>query len=385
MNNLSSSLQVACTEAINTLLPLVTSLKEKDELYEKTLNELNNLKEPSPKYKTETVNGVSVSTNELTSEYAAYESKKEELTKLVEQLKKEIEELIAKADSAVSSIKALNGNIVDFNKVSVSSTSTTEDNEKADEEVKPNEEIEGLELTKEEEELVEQTEKVVQESLSNGTYDDLVGGISYNNGETILYNDVGGPETKYSRKILTSHGKVVTVFQQFWCDGISFANGKNTLKNGGCGFSALASILSSKYDTITPEKVFTDMGRKYMYPGDIKAYCEGAYGIKVGGREEVSRYDYSAYKAHLVEEVSKGNMVMTTVNARNDNKYTNNSHWVAIVDYDPQRDEFYISDSADNRDYNAEPIDADRFLNVYSVNTNVVYIADDTNYYKYNN
>ena len=77
-------------------------------------------------------------------------------------------------------------------------------------------------------------------------------------------------------------------------------------------------------------------------------------------------------------------MVITTVKARNDNKYTNNSHWVAIVDYDPVKDEFYISDSADIRDYNAAPIDADRFLKVYSVNTNVIYIADDTNYSKYN-
>lgn len=367
-DNVTNALQVACTESINTLLPLVTTLKEKDELYEKTLNELNNLKEPSKKYETREQNGKEVDTGEFTSEYSAYLQKKEELTKLVADLKKEIEALIVQIDGVVNKIKALNGSVVDFETVSAASGG----------------EVEGLELTEEEEEIVEKTEEMVEEAVASGVYDDLVGGISYNNGETILFNDIGGQEAGYSRKLLTSHGKVVTVFQQFWCEGIPFENGKNTLKNAGCGFNALASILSSKYPDITPEKVFTDMGRKFMYASSIKNYCEGAYGIKVGSREEVSRYDYQAYKAHLVEEVSKGNMVMTTVNARNDNKYTNNSHWVAIVDYDPIKDEFYVTDSADNRDYNAAPIDADRFLKVYSVNTNVVYIADDTNYAKYN-
>lgn len=367
-DNVTNGLQAACTESINTLLPLVTTLKEKDEAYEKAVNELNSLKEPSPKYETKTENGKTVDTGELTSAYSAYVQKKDELTKLIADLKKEIEDLIKQIDGVVNDIKALNGSVVDFDKVSAAASG----------------EVAGLELTKEEEQIVEETQQLVEQAVENGTYDDLVGGISYNNGATILYNDMGGQDEGYSRKLLTSHGKVVTVFQQFWCEGIPFANGKNTLKNAGCGFNALASILSSKYPDITPEKVFTDMGRKFMYASSIKDYCEGAYGIKVGSREEVSRYDYAAYRAHLIEEVSKGNMVMTTVNARNDNKYTNNSHWVAIVDYDPKRDEFYITDSADNRDYNADPIDVDRFLKVYSVNTNVIYIADDSNYHKYN-
>ena len=76
--SVSNGLQVACTESINTLLPLVTTLKEKDELYEKKLDELNSLKEPSPKYETKRVNGKDVDTGELTSEYKKYEKKKKE-------------------------------------------------------------------------------------------------------------------------------------------------------------------------------------------------------------------------------------------------------------------------------------------------------------------
>lgn len=388
-NNLSGALQVACDLSINTLLPLVKELKTKDEEYEAKLNELNSLVEPSPKYETTVKNGITVDTGNLTSAYAAYEKKKSDLTKIVDDLKIELEKLIKDIDKSVEDIKACNNSVTDFNGVSASSPVTTE--------------IEGLELTKEEEELVAVAKELVEETEENEkteeatattTSDDTfstpadlasVTGVSYNNGKTILYNDVGTQEDGYSRKILTSHGKVVTVFQQGWCENIPFANKNgNNLKNAGCGFNALAAIMSSKYEDITPEQVFVEMGREFMYASSIKKYLEGRYNIPVGSREEVSRYDYDAYKAHLVEEVSKGNMVMTTVNARNDNKYTNNSHWVAIVDYDPEKDEFYISDSADIRDYNAAPIDADRFLKVYSVNTNVIYIADDTNYSKYN-
>lgn len=397
--NLTGSLQVACDLSINTLLPLIKNLKIKDEEYESKLNELNSLVEPSPKYETTVKNGKTVDTGNVTSAYAAYEKKKAELTKIVDDLKIELEKLVKDIDKSIEDVKACNNSVTDFNGVSASSSSTTE--------------IEGLELTKKEEELVaaaqelvekteesEETEEVPTESISAETTSiettstdtfktpvDLadIKGVSYNNGKTILYNDLGTQEDGYSRKILTSHGKVVTVFQQGWCENIPFAkkNGNN-LRNAGCGFNALAAIMSSKYEDITPEQVFVEMGREFMYASSIKKYLEGSYNIPVGSREEVSRYDYNAYKAHLVEEVSKGNMVMTTVNARNDNKYTNNSHWVAIVDYDPEKDEFYISDSADIRDYNAAPIDADRFLKVYSVNTNVIYIADDTNYAKYN-
>ena len=72
-------------------------------------------------------------------------------------------------------------------------------------------------------------------------------------------------------------------------------------------------------------------------------------------------------------------MVMVTVDDRY-NKYTNNNHWVAIVDYDSNTDQFYISDSADTNDDNAAPIDVDTFLQKYSVNTNVIYIADSSGY-----
>lgn len=356
-------LQLACSEAINALLPLTVTLKEKDELLEQKIKELESLVEPSPMYETD---AKGKETGEKTQAYKEYEETKSRLEQEIATLKSELEQLIVDIDAKVNAIKALSGSMANFDVVNASNTT----------------EIAGLELTEAEEELIEAVEQAVAKEVEDGTYEELTGGITYN-GETILYNDVGGVEEGYSRKLLTSHGKMVTVFQQFWCDSIKFSDSDNTLKNAGCGFNALASILSSKYPDITPEKVFTDMGRKFMYPANIVNYCN-KYGIKVGSREEVSRYDYAAYKAHLVEEVMKGNMVMTTVNARNDNKYTNNSHWVAIVDYDPERDEFYVTDSADNRDYNAAPIEADRFLKVYSVNTNVVYIADDSNYAKYN-
>lgn len=366
-SNITNSLQVACTKAINSLLPLVTTLKEKDELYESKLEELNNLKEPSPKYEKDEKGN---DTGEVTSAYAEYEKKKKELTELVEKLKKELEELITNIDKEVEAIKGLNGSVVDFNTVSAASGNKEESSDKI-------EEIEGLELTEKEEEIVEAVTAAVeeQEEKEKVDYSSL-----YGTGQTLLFNDEGSQEEGYSRKILTSHGKVVTVFQQGWCEKIGFSDSDNNLRNAGCGFNALASILSSKYEGVTPEDVFVGMGRKFMYASSIKNYCENELGILVGSRDEVPRKNYSAYKEHITTEVLKGNMVMTTVDGRYNNKYTNNSHWVAIVDYDPVNDWFYISDSADIRDLNAPPIDADLFLKNYSVNTNVIYIADSSGY-----
>ena len=366
--SVSNGLQVACTESINTLLPLVTTLKEKDELYEKKLDELNSLKEPSPKYETKRVNGKDVDTGELTSEYKKYEKKKKELTELVNQLKKELEELIVNIDSTVGTIKGLNGSVASFNAVKGSNNATE------DEEIS---EIEGLDLTAKEEEYVAMATEAVNKALESGDEDlsSLLG-----SGQTILLNDEGSQEDGYSRKIVTSHGKVVTVFQQGWNENLRFVDTGKTLRSAGCGYNALASILSSKYDDVTPEKLFVAMGQKFLYAGTIKNYLENELGIPVGSRDEVSRSNYPAYKNHLTTEVSKGNMVMVTVDSRYNNKYTNNTHWVAIVDYDPKTDQFYISDSADKNDDNAAPIDADTFLKKYSVNTNVIYLADSSGY-----
>lgn len=372
--NVTNGLQVACTEAINNLLPLVTSLKEKDENYEKKLQELNDLKEPSNKYETTTRNGRTVDTTNLTAAYKEYEKKKKELTELVEQLKKELEELVTKIDSNVNSIKALNGSIVSFDIVKAAPSKDEESVEQTDD-IK---EISGLTLTGQEQEYVENVTRSVEEAEKNGDENltSLLG-----TGKTLLLNDEGSREEGYSRKIVTSHGKVVTVFQQGWNDGsLRFRDSGNTLRSAGCGYNALASILSSKYNDVTPEKVFVAMGQRFMYASSIKKFLEGQLGIPVGSRDEVSRRSYPAYKQHLITEVSKGNMVMTTVDSRYNNKYTNNSHWVAIVDYDPTTDCFFVSDSADTNDDNAAPIDVDTFLQKYSVNTNVIYIADTSGY-----
>lgn len=359
-NSIINGLQVACNESINTLLPLVTTLKEKDELYEKKLEELKNLKEPSPKYEKDEKGD---DTGEVTSAYAEYEKKKKELTELVEKLKQELEELITKIDKVVESIKALNGSVVTFDKVNATASG----------------EIEGLELTEQEEEIVEAVAEIVEEAEEKNDTEALTSLVG-TNGETLLLNDEGSREEGYSRKIVTSHGKVVTVFQQAWNQRLNFVDSDNNLNNAGCGFNALASILSSKYEGVTPEAVFVDMGQKFMYAGSIKKYLENKLGILVGSRDEVSRKNYPAYREHLTTEVSKGNMVMVTVDDRYNNKYTNNNHWVAIVDYDPKTDQFYISDSADTNDDNAAPIDVDTFLQKYSVNTNVIYIADSSGY-----
>ena len=112
---------------------------------------------------------------------------------------------------------------------------------------------------------------------------------------------------------------------------------------------------------------------------------EDNYNIKVGDRNEVERKNYEEYKNHLTEEVSKGNFVLVTVEGKRDTKYTakDKTHWVVVVDYDEDTDQFYISDSGDKKNVNYEPIDVDTFLKKYSVNTNVIYIEDDSAYYNY--
>lgn len=353
-----SILNEACKKAMNSLLPNLTSLKEKCESYEEVSQALSSLVEPDRDDKN----------------YNDYLRTKRSLEQDLKNLYNEIETLKVTCDSDANAIKALDGSIKDFTGVTISSGNIPTQIE----------EVVGLTLTEDETTFVAALEKSLAEEaeVEGISYEDKLNNVSglYTDGKTILYNDVGGQEYGYSRKIQTSHGKLVTVFQQGWNQRMYFSNSNKTLASGGCGFNALASILSSKYSDITPEKVFSDMGRKFMYASDIKNYLESVYNIKVGSREEVSRNDYSAYKQHLVEEVSKGNMVMTTVGPGPDAKYTKSNHWVAIVDYDKENDQFYVTDSNDPNDSNAGPIDADTFLKKYSINTNVVYIADDSGY-----
>ncbi len=363
-------LQQTCNEAINGLLPVLTSLKEKDELYESTINELNNLKEPSNKYETTYVKGEYVETNNLTAEYTEYENKKKELQEKITKLDGELQELVTNCDSKINAIKALSSSMKDFDTLTTGNPS----------------EIKGLELSDTEEKLVSTLEQAMQDEDSTlkdqDTLDQttVTNNMQYQEGQTVLLNDAGGRDAGYSRQIITSHGKLVTVFQQNWNQSIGFKDSKWTIRDAGCGYNALASVLSSKYSDVTPESVFVEMGQRYLYPSTIKTYLKSKYGIEVGSREEVPRNNYPAYRQHLIDEVSKGNMVMATVNGRTDSKYTRNSHWVAIVDYDPSIDSFYVTDSADNNDDNAGPIQVDEFLKKYSVNTNVIYIEDSSGY-----
>lgn len=363
------ALSQAANLTINDLLPILIEFKETDELYETTEKEYSNLKEPSPMYQSryDSKTGKSVQTNTKTDEYIQYENKKAELETKLKELELAIETLKNSADSKVLEIKALNGQVEDF----------TTDTSGAIVE------IEGLTLTEDEQAFIEALEKSIAEysEAAGVDYDTQLSTLSglYGNGKTVLYNN-GGKEYGYSRQILTSHGKLVTVFQQAWNEKIKFVDRNSNLSRSGCGYNALASILSSKYSNITPESLFNAMGRKFLYASSIKSYCENVLGIKVGSREEVPRSNYQAYKEHLVTEVQKGNMVMATVNARKDNKYTDSSHWVAIVDYDPSTDSFYVTDSADPEGANAGPISVDTFLKNYSVNTNVIYIADSSGY-----
>lgn len=345
--NVSTGLVAVCEEVTSSLFPFLEELKEKDEQLDSVNTTYHSLYVPS---------------RSDTRNYSAYLTRKGELEEEIRLLKEGLAVLVSKIDAKVQEIKGYNSVLRDFDSVSSSSTS----------------EVEGLSLTDEEEVIISSLEDLLIETGAESTDEATSSTVSL--GKTILYNDVGGVEEGYSRKIQTSHGKMVTVFQQSWNESIPFSDSKWTIRDAGCGYNALASILSSKYADVTPEKLFVAMGRKFMYASSIKKYLENELNIPVGSREEVPRSNYPAYRQHLVTEVQKGNMVMATVNSRYDTKYTKNSHWVAIVDYDPLTDSFYVTDSADTKDENAAPIQVDAFLKHYSVNTNVIYIANTSGY-----
>lgn len=369
LNDNLTYLQLTCTEAIGNLLPLTTSLKDKDELYEKKLDELKNLKEPSQKY---VKDKYGKDTGQLTEEYARYESTKMALEEEIFNLKEELEKLVLEIKNKIDDIKNISANITSFSSLVFAENAETNYEELEDE----------LELI-----ITDSHEKI-------GEIDVLTGALTYNNGKTLLYNDVGTEEDGYRRLIYTSHGKMITVFKQMWAEDDYFLtedeNGRivrdrsRTLRLKGCAFHALASILSSKYADVTPEEIFEKYGKKPMLSTGAKTFLEENYNIKVGNRYEIPRSNYEEYKKHLTEEVAKGNFILTTVEKTKDKKYTSNvSHWVVVVDYDAETDQFYVSDSGDKKNVNYEPIDVDTFLKKYSVNTNVIYIEDDSAYYNY--
>lgn len=362
-------LQLSCTTAITNLLPMLTLLKDKDTTYEQKINELNNLVEPTNKYIRDKNN---LETSQLTDEYISYENTKTALEEDIVLLKIELDKLVQEIDAEISNIKNISNSISTFSTLAIYDNNETNYEELEDE-------LEDI--------IFESQEKI-------GEINVLTGALTYNNGKTLLYNDVGQEEDGYRRLIYTSNGQMVTVFKQAWSEPIYFltdvGNGKKekdpsrTLKKNGCSFHAVASILSTKYSSITPQKVFNEFGKTPMYASGIKTYLENNYNIKVGDRNEIDKKNYDEYKKHLTDEVSKGNFVLTTVTKTKDKKYTSNSsHWVVVVDYDSETDEFYISDSGDKNNLNYEPINVDTFLKKYAVNTNVIYLEDDSSFYNY--
>lgn len=67
-------------------------------------------------------------------------------------------------------------------------------------------------------------------------------------------------------------------------------------------------------------------------------------------------------------------MVICTVVAGPDAKYTRRGHWVSLVDYDPATNQVWVTDSNDRNNKNAGPIDLITFLKNYEVNSNIVYL-----------
>ena len=372
-NNVSSGLVVASDKSINTLFPILESIKGKDAELDNINSQIAALKEPVNMYATK-INEDGKEISVYSSEYSTYLNKRADLSNKAAKLIEELEVYVAKADAEINSIKALNGNVEKFDSTSASGVIG---------------EIQGLTLTDAEKELLSAMEEGI-------TFDEELTQLAnlYPRGKTTLLNDAGGYEYGYSRKIITSHGKVIKVFQQAWNSKSKkykyqdIENDPKCLSSSGCGYNALASILSSKYPKITPEKLFLDMGRKSLYASMIIEHLGKKYGIKVGNRDDYpstnpkNKYDETNKKNNLIKEVMKGNMVICTVDARKDTKYTKQGHWVSIVDYDPKHDVFYVTDSNDQDDSNAAPIDATRFLRDYEVNSNVIFIADDSGYRK---
>ena len=112
-DGITSSLVVAVDMAVNQLLPTVTELKANDELYEKYLNELNSLVEPSPRYETRRVSLFSKETETVETEaYKQYVAEKTRLETEVAKYKKLCEDGVAKADGIATSINGLSSSLV---------------------------------------------------------------------------------------------------------------------------------------------------------------------------------------------------------------------------------------------------------------------------------
>jgi len=115
-NNISSNLKVAVDTAMNSLLPTVTELKEKDLQLENKKNELSNLKEPPT-----STNPI---TGEKTSNYIDYCNTKAALENEISTLDKICQDLVAKANSFVEQINGVSSKTQTVQNVEVSTTPT---------------------------------------------------------------------------------------------------------------------------------------------------------------------------------------------------------------------------------------------------------------------
>lgn len=113
-SNIETVLKVACTKAVNELLPELEKLKTESENFDSINSEIENLVVPVSYDKD----------NEETAAYREYMNKKIELTRKLEESRVKREEYKRNCDTMISTIKALDGNIKDFpKKVSTSKNS----------------------------------------------------------------------------------------------------------------------------------------------------------------------------------------------------------------------------------------------------------------------
>ena len=327
-NNITTGLVVACNKSINELYPTLVTFKSKDEEYENTMSALSQAQEKIKNISSTKKD--SKGNNVRNEEYYSLSDKINTYNESIVKLRQELEELKKSIDDKVKDIKTLDGSIT---------------------------------MT----EMTFSTRTTVNSIIDSGT-----------TGKTRVNTKCGSQEKGYSRIIYTSRGKVIKVFQQAWNENLQYASGGG-LRGKGCGYNALASILTAVDSNITPEKVFKMGTGSDLYASAVKKIVENNYGIPVGYRLKgnMNRSDY--YKK-IAKELSKGNMVICTVVAGPDAKYTRRGHWVSLVDYDPTTNQVWVTDSNDRNNKNAGPIDLITFLKNYEVNSNIVYLNDTSGY-----
>lgn len=125
-SNISSCLAVAVDTALNSLLPVVSELKIKDEELEKKIEELNNLKEPLPATEAvyDSITGKKIGEEE-TSSHKAYRDKKASLEKEIATLKESCEKLVNEANTYKEKINGLSGGAQTVTAVSIPTASST--------------------------------------------------------------------------------------------------------------------------------------------------------------------------------------------------------------------------------------------------------------------